>query len=535
MDITEILWSYSTWILVVVGLMSALYFYGTRNFNYFEKRNVAFIKPTAFIGTLGPMLFRKQSFSDNILSQYNEMKGHAYGGLFEFSNPIVLLRDPDLIKTVTVKDFDNFTDHRAIVTEDSDPLWGKGIFNLQGQQWKDMRSTLSPAFTSSKMKMMFVLVTECGKQLVDFLEKCCLDYIPDKACQIEKEGDKLVIEMKDLFTRFTNDVIATAAFGVTVDSLKKPSNDFYLLGKEAANFDGVRGFIWLGYALSPKMMKMLRIPLIPNKVTSFFRSLIMDTMSTRDREGIIRPDLIQLLMQAKKGTLQDDKSPANNDKAVLTNDDIAAQAFLFFLGGFDTTSTLLCFASLQLTVNPEIQEKVHKEIDSTLKACGGSITYEALHSMKYLDMVLSETLRLYPPVIAMDRSCVKSYTLPADPPLEMKPGDGIWIPVYALHRDPEYFPDPERFDPGRFSDENKHNIRPFTYFPFGAGPRICIGSRFALMETKIAMVHLLSRFSLKVVSKTPIPIQITRKGFTMTVDGGFWLGLERRSVKQLNE
>ncbi|XP_069676324.1 cytochrome P450 9e2-like isoform X2 [Periplaneta americana] len=393
-----------------------------------------------------------------------------------------------------------------------------------------MRSTLSPAFTSSKMKMMFVLVTECGKQLVDFLENCCLGYTPDKVCQIEKEGDNLVVEMKDLFTRFTNDVIATTAFGVTVDSLKKPSNDFYLLGKEAANFSGTRALVWFGYGLSPKMMKMLRIPLIPNAVTSFFRSLIMDTMSTREREGIIRPDLIQLLMQAKKGTLQDDKSPDNNDKAVLTDDDIAAQAFLFFLGGFDTTSTLLCFASHQLAVHPEIQEKLLKEIDSTLKECGGSITYEALNSMKYLDMVLSETMRLYPPGVGMDRSCVKPYTLPADPPLEIKAGDGIWIPVYGLHRDPEYFPDPERFDPERFSDENKHNIKPFTYFPFGSGPRICIGSRFALMETKIAMVHILSRFSFKVVSKTPIPIEITKKGFNMTVDGGFWLGLERRAT-----
>ncbi|XP_069676316.1 cytochrome P450 9e2-like isoform X2 [Periplaneta americana] len=534
MGITEVLWLYSTMILIVLGLISVLYWYGTRNFNYFEKRKLAFVKPAPFVGTMGSVMFRKLSFPDCVLQQYNQLKGHTYGGIFEFMNPTVMLRDPDLIKTVTVKDFDYFTDHRAIITEESDPLWGKGIFNLQGQQWKDMRSTLSPAFTSSKMKMMFVLVTECGKQLVDFLENCCLGYTPDKVCQIEKEGDNLVVEMKDLFTRFTNDVIATTAFGVTVDSLKKPSNDFYLLGKEAANFNGPRAFVWFGYGLSPKMMKMLRIPLIPNKVNSFFRSLIMDTMSTREREGIIRPDLIQLMMQAKKGTLQDDKSPDNNDKAVLTDDDIAAQAFLFFLGGFDTTSTILCFATHELAVHPEAQDKLLKEVDSTLKECGGSITYEALHNMKYLDMVLSETMRLYPPLATLERCCVKSYTLPADPPLEMKPGDGIWIPVYALHRDPDYFPDPERFDPERFSDENKHNIKPFTYVPFGVGPRNCIGSRFALMETKIAMVHLLSRFSLKVVSKTPIPIQITKKGFSMTVDEGFWLGLERRSTKQIN-
>ena len=82
---------------------------------------------------------------------------------------------------------------------------------------------------------------------------------------------------------------------------------------------------------------------------------------------------------------------------------------------------------------------------------------------------------MYPPTAVVDRVCIKPYTLQADPPLEMKPGDGFWIPIFALHRDPENFPEPEKFDPERFSDENKHNIKPFTFLPFGSGPRICIG------------------------------------------------------------
>ncbi|PSN29106.1 Cytochrome P450 9e2 [Blattella germanica] len=145
----------------------------------------------------------------------------------------------------------------------------------------------------------------------------------------------------------------------------------------------------------------------------------------------------------------------------------------------------------------------------------------------------SESLRLYPPSVAMDRHCVKKYTLPANPPIEVNPGDGLWVPIYALHRDPEHFPNPDAFDPERFSDENKHNIKPSTYIPFGIGPRICIGSRFALMEAKIALVKLLYRFNLKVVSKTPIPIKICKKSMNMNIEGGYWIGLEMRNT-QLN-
>jgi len=87
----------------------------------------------------------------------------------------------------------------------------------------------------------------------------------------------------------------------------------------------------------------------------------------------------------------------------------------------------------------------------------------------------TETLRLYPPAAAVDRVCVRPYTLKSNPPMEIHPGEVLFVPIIGLHRDPKYYPDPERFDPERFSDENKHNINPLTYLPFGIGPRSCIG------------------------------------------------------------
>jgi hypothetical protein len=118
------------------------------------------------------------------------------------------------------------------------------------------------------------------------------------------------------------------------------------------------------------------------------------------------------------------------------------------------------------------------------------------------NVAFTETLRLYPPGAAVDRVCVQNYTLMSDPPLELHPGDNIMIPIYGLHHDPNYYPDPDRFDPERFSDDNKHNINPVTYMPFGIGPRSCIGeyylctynSKFSLNSRRIGYNSPISLF-----------------------------------------
>ncbi|PSN52371.1 Cytochrome P450 9e2 [Blattella germanica] len=387
------------WVTILIIITLIIYFFGKKNHDYFSKRKVPYLKASPYIGNMGPIIFKKLPFSEFLLKMYNDLKGHPYGGIFEFMNPTLLLRDPELIKKVTVKDFEFFLDHRQAMNGKVEPLFGKGLFSL-------------------------------------------------------------------------------------------------------------------------------------NAVSNFFRFLVQDSIQTRESRGIIRPDMIHLLMQAKNGTLKSEENTKMDGNSIpkpkWDADDLTAQAFLFFVAGFETASTLLSFISHLLAVYPDIQNKLQDEIDQSLTDNDGKFTYESIHNMKYLDMVVSETLRLYPPAVVTDRKCVKEYNLPSEPPITLKPGDLLWLPIFALHRDPEYFPNPEKFDPERFSEENKNNIRPYTYIPFGAGPRNCIGNRFALMETKIALVHLLSSFNLKVVSKTPIPLKLTKNSFSMNVDGGFWIGLEER-------
>lgn len=160
----------------------------------------------------------------------------------------------------------------------------------------------------------------------------------------------------------------------------------------------------------------------------------------------------------------------------------------------------------ELARNPHVQRDLLDEIDSVSAELGRkSISYEALHKMKFLDMVISESLRKWPPAVQTDRMCIRDYTLDLGngKTIMIKKNQCIFLPIYHLHHDPIYFPNPEKFDPYRFSDQNKDSIVQGSYLPFGLGPRTCIGSRFALMEGKLLLFNLLSRFVVEKCDKTP--------------------------------
>lgn len=523
------------WLILLAILIAFACFHIYKNVNYWRDRNVTHARCLPILGNLTGSLFRTRSFPEDVQHYYKMFPDAKYIGIHQFSTPLLMVRDPELLKQITVKDFDSFMNHRVIFTEETEPLLGKNLISLKGQKWKDMRSTLSPAFTSSKMRAMFSLMTECAEQFTDYFLN-----------EAKKNNGTVTVEMKDVFTRYTSDVIATTAFGIQCDSLKHKENEFYMAGKNSTNFGTWALIKMAALIIMPKVMQYTGITLVQKSIARFFSDLIINTVKTREEKGIIRPDMIHLLMQAQKGNLKHEtvsedagfatveessigKSQALN-KQVLTNEDIVAQAFIFFFAGYDTGSTVMSFLAYELALNPEVQKKLQKEVDEVVSK--GKIDYESVLKMKYLDMVISETLRKWPPVIMTDRVAERPYTINIsndnEPQLTIEKGVGIGIPTYAIHRDETYFPNPDKFDPERFSDENKHTIVPFTYLPFGVGPRNCIGSRFALLEIKILFVHLLSKLELTVTEKTQIPIKLDKTKLNFTTENGIWLGLKPR-------
>jgi cytochrome P450 family 9 len=407
---------------------------------------------------------------------------HRIVGFFHFRTPFFMLRDPELIKQIGIKDFDNYTDHQSFQGNSLNDLFGNSLVGLTGAKWRDMRATLSPVFTGSKMRNMFSLISKCGENMVS-------------SFQLEaKEKGPQVHEMKSLFTRFTSDVVATSAFGIEVNSFKDRDNLVYKLGTTIADFSSAKmGLKLLGFFIVPWLMDFLNISFLDGEASKFFTEVIRKNFETRERDKIVRNDVIQLLMQIRKGQLgqqQDEKSEDAGFATVEESDvgkktvkrewteiELISQCFIFFLAGFDTSSMILSFVAYELALNPDIQKRLYEEIaDVNRQLNGGPLTYDALQKMSYMDMVISEGLRKWPPAVVTDRVSTRNCTLQVDDKtIKLEKGVNFWIPIYPIHHDAKYYPDPEKFDPERFSDENKHNIVPYSYLPFGIGPRNCIG------------------------------------------------------------
>ncbi|KAL1509591.1 hypothetical protein ABEB36_004302 [Hypothenemus hampei] len=518
---------------VLAGLVAFLFWYKfIRTLDHFTKRGVKQTTPWPLLGDDWPILLGQKVSFEVLKEIYNLYPNARYVGFYPLSQTCLILRDPELIKQLTVKDFDHFTDHKQLIDAENDKLWSANLFALNGQKWKEMRSTLSPSFTSSKMKHMFGVINETAQDFAKYFQ--------------DKKENLIEIELKDSFTRYSNDVIASSAFGITVNSLQNPENYFYLTGK---NLLKINAFRMICFAVLPAVGKLLRLTFISKVAGEYFKSVIHETIKTREEKGIVRNDMINLLLENKKGKVSNEAEPTKDTgystvkeysdttklKAKyyqnLTIDDITSQALIFFIAGFETISTGLSFGTYELAVNPDVQERLRKEIQETHEANNGKVTYETLVNMKYLDMVFTEILRKWPPVPAMDRTCTKNYTIQPvnkdEVPVDIKVGEVFRMPILQLQRDPKYFPNPEKFDPERFSDENKDRIVPYTYIPFGSGPRNCIGSRFALLEGKAVLYHLLLNFRFVTTKRTAIPLKFEKFKLRSGVKGGIWIGLEK--------
>lgn len=214
------------------------------------------------------------------------------------------------------------------------------------------------------------------------------------------------------------------------------------------------------------------------------------------------------------------------------DDDITAQCIIFFFAGFETMSTLLCFMGHELACNPDIQQKLYDEINQVQQSCdGAAVTYEAVQKLRYMDMIVSETLRRWPPISGIDRQVTKPYRMEnADGTIvDLTIDDVVWFAIYGIHTDPAYWPEPNKFDPERFNEENRRNIKACTYLPFGNGQRSCIAQRFALMVAKTLYYFILNEFQIEKCDKTPDPLVLKANTINMMADGGFWIQLTQRT------
>jgi cytochrome P450 family 6 len=275
----------------------------------------------------------------------------------------------------------------------------------------------------------------------------------------------------------------------------------------------------------PELARALGFRGLPKDIADFFMKVVKDTVSYREKNNYTRKDFLQLLIDLKNNELAEEDGYKHDGKT-LTIEEIAAQSFVFFVAGFETSSTTMTFALYELAKHQDIQDKVRQEIETVLAKHEGKITYESIQEMKYMNRVIDETLRKYPPVPFLTRKCVKDYKIP-DEDIIIEKGTTVVLSVLGIHYDEEYYPDPEKFDPERFTEENKNLRHHYSHIPFGEGPRLCIGMRFGLMQTKVGLTSLLKKYKFTVNKKTIEPLKMKVNSVILAADGEIWLDAQK--------
>ncbi|XP_018368166.1 PREDICTED: cytochrome P450 9e2-like, partial [Trachymyrmex cornetzi] len=312
-----------------------------------------------------PIIFCQMSFVDFTRKIYYFNRDAKYIGFYATTKPVLMLRDPEVIKDVVIKNFDTFTNNPALA-DTNDYVLSQNLFGLQNAKWRHVKNLLSPFFTSHKLKTIFTLMS---KHAADFAE-----------LMLTLPADKSDVNMKDIFDRYTNDVVALCIYGMKIDSIRNPTNKFYVCGKDITYMSAIRSIKYIFIRTFPKLGRILNIKLLNNSEMKYFESRIKNEIVIRNAEHVSRPDMIQLMLdnRGKEGQIQ------------LDVDDIVAQAYAFYFASFETTSSVMSFITYKIATNPSIRVKLRQEIDELLNESDGNVTYEAVNKLKYLDAVIKE-------------------------------------------------------------------------------------------------------------------------------------------------
>jgi cytochrome P450 len=391
----------------------------------------------------------------------------TYGEVVEF--PLLMLRmilvaNPELIQAVLVTHADKIRksdiDH-AVLRQ----ALGNGLLPNEGESHRYQRRLMQPAFHHKRIEGY-------GQTTIDFTEKMLAAW-----------RDGMELDMFEAMTTLTLYVVSKVLYDADV------SGEARMVGEsvEAFSRNGERQYMQ-GFVL-PSWVPTSENRAI-RKAIARIDSVIVPIIEARRASGEDRGDLLSMLLSA-----QDEETGVG-----MSDKQVRDEAVTLFMAGHETTSNTLAWTWILLSRNPDAEAKLHAELDSVLG--GRAITPADLPRLKYLDWVIKEALRLYPPAWAISWRVpqedlhINGYTFAK--------GKLLFISPYVVHRDVRWFPEPDAFIPERWADDLEKRIPRYAYFPFGGGPRICIGNSFALMEARLIVGAIAQRYRVQLDPAHPI-------------------------------
>lgn len=441
--------------------------------NLFRKYGIPGPKPNFITGNMNEFHEKREKCIDEWLEKYGKIFGFFLG-----AKPYIICTDVEFIKLMQIKEFKTFANKDLVLPDAGVPhKLSFDFLELQkDEKWKNMRSILGISFSTGKIKMMSTLMTD---PINNFLKN------------IEKEKEE-PFDITIFFKKLTFDIVCRSAFGITTNVQNNETTKFVqsvysLFEVDSSDILPIVSICFPEFEPIPTYIRHI-IDAIRNMINLPSSRVVVKTcreiIDSRKKSEYHPPDLLQTILNAEGDSVEEKK---------LSTDEVISNALAFMLAGYDTTSSTLGWCSYYLACHPEIQERLRQEINDNIEG-NEEIQYNDLNNFQYMDQFVSEALRLSPlTIIVINRVCAEDFKYKD---ITIPKGAIILVPNSILQKDPNYWEEPEKFDPDRFSLENRGKINPFIYQPFGAGPRICIGMRMANTVVKLTLANLIRSFRL---------------------------------------
>lgn len=410
------------------------------------------------------------------MAAYGDVSYVRVGGV-----KVYLINHPDLIKDLLVNQAANF--HKGRGLQVAKKILGEGLLTSEGDFHLRQRRLAQPAFHRQR-------ITAYAELMSTYAARTASGW-----------RDSATLEVHQEMARLTLAVVAKTLFDADVEGEAEEIGRALTVALKL--FDAVT----LPFA---GLLEKLRLPGTRRfeQAKARLDQTIYRIIAERRASGGDRGDLLSMLLLA---------TDSEGDGSAMSDLQLRDECMTIFLAGHETTANALTWTWYLLSQNPEVEAEMHREVDRVL---GGRLpTAEDWPGLPYTGMVLAESLRLYPPAYTLGRHALAPFELGG---YSIPKGALVLMSEWTMHRDPRYFPDPERFDPLRFTPEAQ-GVRPkFSYFPFGGGPRVCIGESFAWMEGVLLLATLAQRWKLRLVPghKVATHAQVTLRpkyGMRMTV------------------
>jgi len=424
------------------------------------------------LGNLPSFRARPIEFLTRIAREYGDLPYFRLGPYHAY-----LINHPDYVRDILVTNQANFTKSRAL--QRGRILLGEGLLTSEGTFHLRQRRLVQPAFHRDRLTGYAAVMSDYAVRTRDRW----------------KAGSTLDISQEMM--RLTLAVVGKTLFSADVES-EAPE-----IGEALTTVLKMFNLLMMPFS---EFLEKLPLPSMRRfeKARDRLDQTIYGLIHERRKSGEDMGDLLSMLLLA-----QDEEG----DGGRMTDRQVRDEALTLFLAGHETTANALTWTWYLLSQNPECEAKLHQEIDPVLRGRAPQMT--DLPQLRYTEMVFAEAMRLYPPAWAIGRMSKSAFDL-----------GGVHIPAksicilspYVMQRDPRWFPDPERFDPERWTPEARESRPKFSYFPFGGGTRVCIGERFAWMEGSLAIAAIAQKWKLRLSPGqrvAPLPLITLRTKYGM--------------------